>query len=877
MASSLFQQLSLLTGVPSFTPDSTDPTPPPAFQWNKWKIGLVAVASVPVVASVALAIFATITLQWHIAAGALGVAGIILTGTWILIGRPTLDDMVGNSTPATPEEQLPLLQNSRRMQEEITLTMNRGGNTDESQLRVVDHPPQTLNQTSQAANVAFKRATTSSDPTLAGQSSSPSRSSATSEAQKAARKASSTLLKRISGTTNKNKKIDLRKDLWFAKNSLRQGLEKYRDFALEFLPCANILYNFEADAISSNSKLTELQKFDAKIALCNEIIAITPRTESGNSLIQHFEKRRSELNQQKNSLNQALEQNVMRSAQHLGQELFPGKIQGHSQGFTLSGEVLTLMDGKTLKTINDELQTAENELKSAQSSVQNAMDNLRSHENTLTRTENEFKSELTRLNLDRPKIYEGEIEITKQKIATCNEQIKRATTRRELLPLISERRDLELSLLIYQYEQERFLLDSEVRNYQSSQPKDQTPSLLIDKINSKHTEIQRIRENIRSLEKNNQILLHEIEKYREASGIEEKNRCVNNIAILLANPYCTRSAIEEDHLLILQKNPYRQVFNLDLQFSQSIQQILRRETATTTLSSYLPDFNRQLSTNHKRIIENTEKTTLTIQHINEVQTTLIAKSNAMTRIKNEIPTLVDEHTSLQSRCLRTGEKLSTLQKQKAELDEAVKKLKSHVDLAATSQEFATFVKNYIRFATETKIPQDKWASNMLGLLTEQFPLLKEFPQVKESILTALERNGVDISHRNLEAENSAPSEPISPLSSSSSLATTPFDLMMNFGPISMNIDDQIDSITREVIQMMPTAASSSGSRFTEYKVDEIEDYQQELSSKLTILRTFENPSVSTQKLQEAIQMVSEELRAVDSELSSRTSLSRRYS
>jgi len=877
MASTLFQQLSLLTGVPSFIPDSTDPTPPPAFQWNKWKIGLVAVASVPVVASVALAIFATITLQWHIAAGSLGIAGIILTGTWILIGRPTLDDMVGSSTPTTPGEQLPLLQGLRSIQNGTKTNRNTSENTNGLQVRVVDHPSQTLNQTSQAANHAFKRATTSSDPTSAGQSSSPLRSSATSEAQNAARKASSTLLKRISGKAKKDEIINLNNELWFAKISLRGGLEKYRDFALEFLPCANFLYKFEADAISSNPKLTELQKFDAKIALCNEIIAITPTTESGNSLIQHFEKRRSELNQQKNSLNQTLKQNVMRSAQHLGQEQFPGKIQGHSQGFTLSGEVLTLMDGKTLKTINDELQTAENELKSAQSSVKNAMDNLRSHENTLTRTENEFKSALTRLNLDRPKIYEGEIEITKQQIATCNEQIKHATTRRELLPLISERRDLELSLLIYQYEQERFLLDSEVRNYQSSQPKDQTPSLLIDKINSKHTEIQKIREKIKSLEKNNLILLNEIKKYREASGIEEKNRCVNNIAILLANPYCTSSAIEEDHLLILQKNPYRKVFNLDLQFAQSIQQILSRETATTTLSTYLPDFKSQLSTNHDRIIKNTEKTLLTIQHIDEIQTTLIAKSNAMTRIKNEIPILVENHTSLHSKCLRTDKKLTTLRKQKDELDKAVKKLKSRIELAATSQEFATFVKNYIRFATETEIPQDKWTSHMLGLLTEQFPLLKEFPELKEPILTALERNGVDISHRNLEAENSAPSEPISKLSSSSSLASTPFDLMMNSGPITMNIDDQIDFITHEVIQMMPKAASSSGSRFTEYKVYEIEEYQQELSSKLTILRTFENPSVSTPKLQKAIQMVSEELRAVDSELSSRTSSSRRYS
>lgn len=871
MASSLFQQLSLLTGAPSFIPDSTDPTPPPAFQWNKWKIGLVAVASVPVVASVALAIFATITLQWHIAAGALGVAGIILTGTWILIGRPTLDDMVGSSTPATPGEQLPLLQGLRSMQNGTKTNRNTSENTNGLQVRVVEHPRQTLIQTSQAANDAFNRATASSDPTSAGQSSSPSRSSATSEAQKAARKESSTLLKRISGKAKKDEKINLNNDLWFAKTSLRRGLEKYRDFALEFLPCANILYNFEADAISSNSKLTELQKFDAKIALCNEIIAITPRTESGNSLIQHFEKRRSELNQQKNSLNQTLKQNVMRSAQHLGQELFPGKIQGHSQGFTLSGEVLTLMDGKTLKTINDELKTAETELTSAKSSVQNAMDNLRSSESSLTRTKNEFESELKRLNLERPKIYSGEIEITQQKIETCNEQIKRATTRRELLPLISEKRALELSLLVYQYEQERFLLDSEVRQYQSSQPKDQTPSLLIDKINSKHAEIQRIRENIRSLEKNNLILLNEIEKYQKASGNEEKNRCVNNIAILLANPYSTSSAIENDHLSILQRNEFYKVINLDLQSAQSIQQILSRETATTTLSTYLPEFIKQLLTNHHRIIENTEKTSLTIQRINEIQTTLIAKSNAMTRIKKEIPTLVENHTSHQSSCLRTGEKLSTLQKQKAELDEAVKKLKSHVDLAATSQEFATFVKNYIRFATETKIPQDKWASHMLGLLTEQFPLLKEFPQLMEPILTALKRNGVDISHRNLEAENSAPSEPISKLSSSSSLVSTPFDLMMNSGPISLNIDDQIDFITHEVNQMMPKAASSSGSRFTEYTVDEIEDYQQELSSKLTILRTFENPSVSTPKLQEAIQMVSEELRAVDSELSSRTS------
>jgi hypothetical protein len=145
MASSLLQQLSLLGGIPSFTPDNTDPTPPPAFQWNKWKIGLVAVASVPVIASVALAIFATITLQWHIAAGAVGVAGIILTGTWILIGRPTLDDMAGSSTRATPDEQLALLQSLSSTQGGTTQTINLSGNTNGSKVRVVDPRLNTTN------------------------------------------------------------------------------------------------------------------------------------------------------------------------------------------------------------------------------------------------------------------------------------------------------------------------------------------------------------------------------------------------------------------------------------------------------------------------------------------------------------------------------------------------------------------------------------------------------------------------------------------------------------------------------------------------------------------------------------------------------------
>lgn len=803
------------------------------FQWNGRTIGLAVGTGVLVITCVALGVLVNPAF--------FGAIPVILGGAWALMGSPTINDLIGNSTPATAEEKQSVLQSLDATQHSITKIQSSSTHTNGSPFTAgvgaTSPNPSDINSTtvpsasalSNPAQKAYVRTISSPEPTLTGQSNSPSRPF---ESQKAAQKASDEFLKAMSPNRGlsaisnlvfgADKKIDLNKlhDLVFAKTFLENKLKNHSEFALEFLSCAEYLYEFQANAISSDSKLTNLQKIDAQIALCDEIISMIPNTNSGSELIGHFNLKKTGLVKNKQSLIQQLEHSFTQSAQHLGQNLFPGQ-QGTTQNYTLSGEVQALIADRDprnelqpidelISTISVQITQIDREISSEESKIKALESQSAKIIESAKLTQEEWSDGISPeqdLGRDIRESYKDEIRTTLTKLKEINSKINSVKTRTELIELIKKRYDCYANLLQLQYHYEILNLHLHVEaGYEYIDNKKIEPII---------ENISRIKNELNLLSQNANLFKEQINKFKEANAktdnpdtklrekaLREKEIARKNIARLLADPLCVQTThVEMPRFASPVAQHFYEILNRG--GGTSLQKYLDE---INYLDELIKDYSEKVNKmdNKLGILKKISNIPSTREKLDEIRSSIISKNSSKEEMNHRLEKNKTEKAEIER-------KISTL-------NQNIKKLSEHLDRVCNQEDFQLFVTTYRDFARATNVPENQWASNILDLLTKNFPLLNKLSELQKPILDALKANGIDTTQI-----QSKPLNPHPVPASSSNQTTTPLALMMGAGPQKPNFDDEIDFITREVNRMRPTSASSNASPYAQYNQNKLKD------------------------------------------------------
>jgi chromosome segregation ATPase len=492
----------------------------------------------------------------------------------------------------------------------------------------------------------------------------------------------------------------------------------------------------------SPGKLADLTGFHA------EQNAKTPVRQSLS--LEHLEEAAvlASVNEEKVSPVETLKQQVEESARQLGEDLFPGQLHGFKDGYTLSGEVESLAANKTYPEIG-ELQNAKAAVHAIQSQYEQTNLLYKGQKGEVKRCKDVFQSELSKLKMAKPKIYEGDIQQAESKIDRLNQEILKTKTRTSLMPLITEKRTLEISLLHFQCEQARFELDSAFQLYQSSAQQKQDRSTAIATIDTLMGKIDEIAARTHLLNENTVALLSSIDDYSRSTDQAVKDRLVNSIALLAANPYASRNEIAADHLHIKQMNPYYEAKGLDLQQANAIRCLLMRETWSTRLTDHLPALRGHLADSLHALIQKSKQLDSLSQVLGESRRKMESSSRVIDSCKLNIQSL-DQTLNAQLHGLnKAKERLGGLQAARKLLDEPLKALQEHIRTTVTSEPWETFIEGFLAYARASALPENEWGGQMLELLSQHFPLLKQFPLLQDPICDDLNRRGIPIASRSV--------------------------------------------------------------------------------------------------------------------------------
>lgn len=451
-------------------------------------------------------------------------------------------------------------------------------------------------------------------------------------------------------------------------------------------------------------------------------------------------------NEERVSPVETLKQQVEESARQLGEDLFPGQLQGFKEGYTLSGEVEFLSANKTYPEAG-ELENAKAAVHAIQSLYEQTNLLYNGQKGEVKRCQDVFQSELSKLKMAKPKIYEGNIQQAESKIDRLNQEISKTKTRTALMPLIKEKRTLEISLLHFQCEQARFELDSAFQLYESSAQQKQDRSSALATIGILMGKIDEIAARSHLLNENTEDLLSNIDGYSRSTDQAVKDRLVNSIALLAANPYASRNEIAADHLHIKQMNPYYEAKGLDLQQANAIRCLLMRETWSTSLADHLPALRGHLADSLHALIQESKQLHSLRQVLGESRRKMENSSRVIDSCKLKMQSL-DQTLNDQFHGLnKAKERLEVLKAARKRLDEPLKALQEHIRTTVMSEPWETFIEGFLAYAAASALPEKEWGGQMEELLSQHFPLLKRFPLLQDPICEDLNRRGIPVAHK----------------------------------------------------------------------------------------------------------------------------------
>lgn len=801
---STFESMSLLGGVAPLSTASSTATQETnsQFKWNGRTVGLAVGTGVLVITCVALGVLVNPAF--------FGAIPFILGGAWALMGSPTLNDLLGGSGTTT-QEQLPLLSSGNRRNYgsvEANLT---------GKLAKTDGLPKQDDDTDYTRRNDLGR---SSTPLLNLTSSFASTSSPITQQQPNRTDAQARAKELLESMQESG--LNQGVDVVYFRTQLYSQLHQFKEFAEEFLECTILLYNADKKLeLIQKSASDKLENIAHNISLCDRIIESVPKTESGQAIISNFTSKRRELEEQRNHILLELRTHAEESAKHLGQKAFPGQLPGYRERYTLLGEVEALLQSTPLEQINGNVAKANEKIAAAEQAYNQNDSTIRDLDRELSQLQAQLSEKInsgklpqTTMNNDRKiaipirdrrEEYSKNISDVEVKIAENAIAILNAHTRTALLPLVDQRYELELALLQYQYQYEILCA-----HYTLEQGPVQAD--ISNLLKSHIGKLEEINKKVTDLGNNAKALESEIEHFQKADETKNtthKEIARKNIARLMANHYSYAVIRHETSDLFGGTS------------AQSFYSVLRKGwlASKTGLGEHLstiddlPSLQQDLSDLAKEM--DTKLTTF-----REISEFVPTAQSSIEKINSELHRAYSASSTLRSQIEQTRADKIAAENTRETLKMRLNKLHSNIERVCSQPDFRAFIDAYRNYAHANKIPENEQAQEIITILSRQFPLLNQFPQLQIPILVALGRNGIDTSRIELTSLNfdylatSSPRLGSHPIPSSSS-SNSAFGAMVGSSRKPGNFEDD-EYAMRSLLarQQAQTSSSSSDSDTT---------------------------------------------------------------